>query len=130
VVAVAAYALCDQGGLWLAAGGLLVASLGVPVATVAERTLGKDAGAITIDEAAGMLLTLAATPRTPAAYVTAFLLFRAFDILKPPPVAGLQRLPGGFGVVADDVAAALYAAVVLVIARRLGIEIPWAAGTS
>ncbi len=129
-VTVAAYVLCRHGSLWLGVAGLAVAILGVPVATAAERTLGRDAGAITIDEAAGMLLALAAAPRTPAAYALAFFLFRAFDIVKPLPVAGLQRLPGGLGVVADDVAAALYTALVLLLPRWLGLEIPWLSSTS
>ena len=124
-VAAAAYVLCRLDPLWLGVAGIAIALAGVPVATAAERVLGRDAGAITIDEAAGMLVTLTAVPRIPAAYALAFLLFRAFDIVKPPPVGGLQRLSGGLGVVADDVAAALYAALLLALPGWLGFEIPW-----
>jgi phosphatidylglycerophosphatase A len=128
-VAAAAYVLCRHDPLWLGALGIAIALLGVPIATAAERALGRDAGAITIDEVAGMLVTLVAVPRAPAAYALAFLLFRALDIVKPPPVGALQRLSGGLGVVADDVAAALYAVLILSLPRWLGLEIPWLSGT-
>jgi phosphatidylglycerophosphatase A len=129
-VAAAAYVICRHDPLWLGAAGMALALVGIPAATAAERALGRDAGAITIDEAAGMLLTLAAVPRAPAAYALAFLLFRAFDIVKPPPLGALQRLSGGLGVVADDVAAALYAALILALPGWLGCEIPWPSVTS
>jgi phosphatidylglycerophosphatase A len=129
VAAGAAYALCRHDPLWLGVLGIAIALLGVPVATAAERALGRDAGAITIDEAAGMLVTLAAVPRTPQAYALAFLLFRALDIVKPPPVGALQRLTGGLGVVADDVAAAVYAGLILSLPGWLGLEIRWLSGT-
>ncbi len=45
--------------------------------------------------------------------MAAFVLFRAFDILKPPPVRQLERLPGGTGIVLDDAMAGVYAALVL-----------------
>jgi phosphatidylglycerophosphatase A len=129
-VTIAVYALPLSDPVVLAAAGLAVAATGVPVAAAAERALGRDASAITIDEAAGMLLTLSAAPRSPGAYVLAFILFRVFDILKPPPLAALQRLPGGLGVVADDVAAAVCAALVLLLPRWLGLQLPWVGATS
>jgi phosphatidylglycerophosphatase A len=130
VVTLAAYILRWPGPAGLALAGVLVALGGVAAASAAERELGTDAASITIDEAAGMLLTLAAAPRTPAAYALGFALFRAFDILKPPPVRGLQRLAGGLGVVADDVAAAAYAAALLLLPRLMGLQHPWLTGAS
>ena len=65
---------------------------------------------IVVDEVAGYLVTLALVPRTLTNLVTAFILFRVFDIWKPPPVRQIdRRLKGGFGVMADDLAAAVYA---------------------
>jgi phosphatidylglycerophosphatase A len=130
VVTIAVYAFGSPGPIALAGAGLVVALAGVPVAGAAERVLGRDAGAITIDETAGMLLTLAAAHHTPASYFLAFIFFRVFDVLKPPPLDALQRLPGGLGVVADDVAAAAYAALLLLLPRWLGLQLPWLAATS
>jgi phosphatidylglycerophosphatase A len=69
-----------------------------------------DPGPVVIDEVAGQWLTLLFTPQDPWLFVSGFGLFRLFDILKPWPVSWAdRRLPGGFGVMADDVLAALYA---------------------
>ena len=63
-----------------------------------------------IDEAFGMGLVLAALPREGWLVLAAgFLLFRAFDVLKPYPLRRLEKLPGGWGIVADDAGAAAYA---------------------
>jgi phosphatidylglycerophosphatase A len=86
----------------------------------AERALGsKDPGPIVIDEVAGMALTALASPLTPATLAVGFLLFRLFDIVKPPPARAIQRWPGGPGIMADDLVAGLYALAVLVLARTL-----------
>jgi phosphatidylglycerophosphatase A len=86
---------------------------GALVAHRAEAILGaRDDGRITIDEVAGMLLSLAWLPATaPALFVggTGFLLFRVFDVAKPPPALAAEQLPGGLGVMADDLVAAVYA---------------------
>ena len=68
-----------------------------------------DPGQITIDEAAGMLLALWGVPCLGWQLVAALVLFRVFDIVKPLGVDALQRLPGAWGVVADDLLAGLYA---------------------
>ena len=74
----------------------------------------KDPSRIVVDEAVGQWLTLAgATAYNWKSWLAAFLLFRAFDIWKPPPVRQAEGLPGGLGIVADDVVAGLYAALVL-----------------
>lgn len=87
----------------------------VRVAGEAEKLLNeKDPGCIVIDEIAGMAAALLGLPFTPASCLAGFLLFRAFDILKPFPIKLLEkRLPGGFGIVMDDVVAGMFANLVL-----------------
>lgn len=70
----------------------------------------RDPGQVVVDEVAGMMVTLVLNPIPRSAWlVYAFLLFRAADIVKPFPVNRLERLPGGVGIMADDVAAGIYA---------------------
>jgi phosphatidylglycerophosphatase A len=74
----------------------------------------KDPSAVVMDEVAGMILALQFTPDpTPMQVAWGFLFFRAFDILKPPPARLLEKLPGGWGILLDDLAAGLYAAAAL-----------------
>ncbi|HEY7518707.1 MAG TPA: phosphatidylglycerophosphatase A [Methylomirabilota bacterium] len=80
---------------------------------------GKDPGAIVIDEVAGMALSVVALPPTPAVLAGGFVLFRVFDVVKPYPANTLQRLPGGVGVMIDDLVAGLYALGLLLAARAL-----------
>jgi phosphatidylglycerophosphatase A len=81
------------------------------VATHLDR---KDPSIVVIDEVIGQWISLAPAPRLNwKSYLLAFLLFRLFDIWKPPPARQLESLPGGFGINADDVMAGLYAALVL-----------------
>jgi phosphatidylglycerophosphatase A len=85
-----------------------------------ERVLGtKDPGVIVIDEVAGMLLSVILLPPTIPVLVTAFLLFRLFDIWKPFPARESQALTGGVGVMVDDLIAGLYALVLVLGARAL-----------
>jgi phosphatidylglycerophosphatase A len=79
----------------------------------------KDPGIIVIDEVAGMLVSLLFLPRTIPVLVTAFLLFRLFDIWKPFPARQFQELHGGLGVMLDDVIAGAYALALIVISRAL-----------
>lgn len=108
----------------LAGAGLAVGAAGAWAAGVAERELGRDARPITIDEVAGMTLALAGAPPTLAGFAAAFLLFRAFDVLKPWPVDRLQDAPGGIGVVADDLAAGVLAATAVALPKMMGIHVP------
>jgi phosphatidylglycerophosphatase A len=98
--------------------GLLALVLLMPAiwaADVTARTSGlKDPQIVVVDEVIGQWGTLAgATHLNWKSWLAAFVLFRFFDIYKPPPVRQLERVPGGAGIVADDVMAALYAALVL-----------------
>lgn len=114
------------GGLPATAGieAALIAALflaGIPICTRAARLLGgKDPGPVVLDEACAVPLVLLVVPpaaRGPAALAAAFVLFRLFDILKPPPVRQLERLPGGLGIMADDQGAAGLAAACLAVAH-------------
>jgi len=88
---------------------LAIILLGVWAAGEAERSLGRDARPIVIDEIAGMLLAVWAVPLGSSPLVMlglAFVLFRCLDVWKPFPIRQSQRLPGGWGVMVDDVLAA------------------------
>ena len=74
-----------------------------------------DAGEVVIDEVAGQWIALLVVPLDWRWYLAAFLLFRVFDILKPGPVRMAEKLPGGVGVMADDIVAGVFAGVCLLI---------------
>ncbi|MDQ7798656.1 MAG: phosphatidylglycerophosphatase A [Candidatus Edwardsbacteria bacterium] len=96
--------------LWVRASLLvLTLLLGVWSATRAERKWGHDNGRIVIDEVAGMWISLLFLPKSILIYLIAFLLFRTMDIIKPLGARQIQKLSGGWGVVADDVLAGIYA---------------------
>jgi phosphatidylglycerophosphatase A len=87
--------------------------IGVWFAGRAEQYFGHDGHRIVIDETAGQMTALFMAPRNPLVYFVAFLLFRVFDIIKPPPARQWESYRGGWGVMADDIAAGAYAAVLL-----------------
>ena len=89
--------------------------VGVASAGAAEKILDRgDPGVVVIDEIVGVLIALAAVPLHPVAALAGFALFRLFDIAKPFPVGWVDRhLHGGLGIMLDDVAAGLYALLVL-----------------
>ena len=89
---------------------LVVCAVNLALCPWAERHFGrKDPGAFVIDEVAGYLVVVAhvGKPSIEAA-VAAFLLFRLFDVVKPPPARQLERLPAGWGILLDDVMAGVY----------------------
>jgi phosphatidylglycerophosphatase A len=98
--------------------GVLVGLIGIVAATLEAQSSGrKDPGHVVIDEVAGQWITLAgATAFNWKSYLIGFLLFRLFDIWKPAPVRQLERLPTGTGIIADDLMAGVYGAVVLYLA--------------
>ena len=96
--------------------------IGVWSAGVAERHFQrKDPGPIVIDEVVGMGITLLGIPVSWPGMVVGFVAFRFFDVVKPFPARAAERLPGGWGVVIDDVVAALYGNIVV---RVLGWALP------
>jgi len=109
VVIVAASLVCGLLGKW------------------AEAEFGKkDPGAVTADEWAGQAVTLCWLPlgTGPVGWLIAagvgFVAFRVFDIIKPPPASTLEKLPAGWGILADDLAAGAMANIVLQLVMRLG----------
>ena len=89
---------------------ILVTLVGIPAATIVAHESGReDPGHVVIDEVAGQLIALIAIPADWQHAALSLLLFRFFDILKPPPVRQLERLHGGTGIMLDDVGAGLYA---------------------
>jgi len=88
---------------------------GCVICGTSARRLGvHDHGGIVFDEVVAMLLVLCVTPRTPVWTLVAFLAFRLFDIVKPWPIREADhRIPGGLGIMLDDVLAAVYAALVV-----------------
>jgi phosphatidylglycerophosphatase A len=85
--------------------------VGVAVSSRYAAELGRpDPGRIVIDEVCGQLIALAFLPATWPAVAISFALFRFFDIIKPWPIRKLERFPGGWGIMADDVGAGLAAA--------------------
>ena len=92
----------------VAAGVLFLA--GVLVAGRVAAGVGlKDPGIVVVDEVVGQWVTLTALPFTPATAAIGFLLFRAMDVVKPWPARDLEHLRGGWGIMADDVAAGVWA---------------------
>jgi phosphatidylglycerophosphatase A len=78
-----------------------------------ESDYGHDDGRVVIDEVAGSLLAVAGLPHQMGIVVAGFVLFRFFDIVKPPPIYQIQSMPGGIGVMVDDLVAGLFSNVVL-----------------
>ncbi len=117
-------------GTWGSAVGLLLAwpwwggsSVGLQVAAaaivlvlgvwageeVAYRLGDKDPSLVVIDEIAGMWVTLIALPWNPVTVTVGFFMFRLFDVFKPYPARDLERVPGGWGIMLDDIVAGIYA---------------------
>ena len=105
---------------WLLQAALVTVCVAGVAADVYEMTTGqKDASPVVIDEVAGQWSALLAVPFDWRWWVTAFLLFRLFDIAKPGPVKMAERLPGGIGVMADDVVAGVLVAALLLVVQLL-----------
>lgn len=117
-------ALLWLGGIpTLLAGIIIVTALGWWATGKVEAMTGDhDGGYIVVDEVAGVWITLLATPLAPLPILLAFVLFRAFDILKPWPCNYLdQKLTGPASVMLDDLAAGGYAALVMLLLSYVGI---------
>lgn len=92
---------------------VLVTALGVWSGNIVEPLWGKDHSRVVIDELAGMFISVLFVPVTIPYILIGFILFRFFDILKPLLIRRLEALPGGWGVMADDVLAGVYANILL-----------------
>lgn len=94
-------------------------TLGIAVANDLTKVWGKDPHQIVIDEYACLLIPLYFTPHRILPLAITFVLFRIFDIIKPWPLKKLEDLPGGWGVMLDDLGAAIYTTVVILIIMAL-----------
>lgn len=96
---------------------LVFTILGVWSSTIAERYWGEDPSRVVIDEVVGMWITLLAVPHQAKWYtiVTAFVLFRFFDMVKPLGIRKMEKLKNGYGIMADDILAGVYGAIVILM---------------
>jgi phosphatidylglycerophosphatase A len=100
---------------------VLAGGVGIPAATRVARAAGlKDPQFVVIDEVAGQLISFIGIPVSWKSLLVGFILFRGFDITKPPPVRQLEGLPEGLGIVVDDVGAGLYALVAMHVLLHFG----------
>ena len=99
---------------------LFLFTLGIIFSSEAERIYKrKDAEMIVIDEACGMMLSLFLVPYSLWVMILGFVLFRVFDILKPPPARRIEKFSGAFGIMFDDIIAAIYTNFILQIVCRI-----------
>ena len=110
-----AWGLDRSAGRWAVLGGTCVFALaGVWAAGRAETLLGeKDPGCVVVDEIAGQMVALLFLPTTAEVLIGGFLIFRVLDVLKPWPARRLEAVPGGSGIMADDLTVGLYANLIL-----------------
>jgi phosphatidylglycerophosphatase A len=112
----------DSQALTLALLAAIAVAIGIPAATATAQASGvKDPQFVVIDEVAGQWITLLFAPVAWKTLLAGFILFRGFDIVKPPPVRQLEKLPAGTGIVLDDVAAGVYALAVMQLLLHLRI---------
>jgi phosphatidylglycerophosphatase A len=103
---------------------LVVTATGVWAAGAAERELGRtDPGCVIIDEVVGMWLSVLFLPAK--FIIPGFLLFRLVDILKPFPVSATEKLPGGWGIMADDVVGGIIVNILLQVINALFFRAGW-----
>jgi phosphatidylglycerophosphatase A len=121
-LALALYWFIEPLELWwvLASLSVVVFLAGIPASTRMEAYHGDDPSVVVIDEAVGMWLSLMLLPKSIGIAIAAFLVFRIFDIVKPWPANYFDRMHGGFGIMMDDVAAGIYANILI----RLLLLIP------
>jgi phosphatidylglycerophosphatase A len=115
LIAIALHTYLGWGRWEFLVASLVLCAPGVWAAAEVGRSMGReDPGIVVVDEVAGLWITLAgATAFNWKSWLAALVLFRVFDIWKPPPVRRMERLPGGVGVMADDMVAGVYGALLL-----------------
>ena len=118
--------LCPRGGYrgipavaGLGAAAAVLLAGGWWLASEAEKDWGKDAKRVVVDEFLGQALAVAFLPKEIVPWLAAFVAFRGLDVLKPFPARRLERLPGGAGVMADDIVAGVYANLCVQLLRVL-----------
>ena len=125
VALIAGYLILSAGWFWMAGATMAALLIGVWAASIYEAHSGKkDASEVIIDEVAGQWSVLLVAPLSPIGFFAAFLLFRFFDITKPFPVNKAEHIPGGMGVMADDMVAGFLAGVGLIALMASGVITP------
>jgi phosphatidylglycerophosphatase A len=107
--------LTTKGNLLLLLIIIAISLIFVPIIKSAEKDLGHDSHKIVIDEVIGYFVAILFLPHSLMVAIYAFVLFRVFDVSKPPPIYQIQSLPHGWGVLADDILAGIYTNIVLQI---------------
>jgi phosphatidylglycerophosphatase A len=106
----------------VACAALVVTVVGLWASHRTSRLLGqKDPQIVCIDEVAGVLFTWAAVPDGWVGTLVGFVLFRITDVIKPWPARAAERLPGGFGIMLDDLFAAAWSIAIVLGLRKLGV---------
>jgi phosphatidylglycerophosphatase A len=100
---------------------IIVFLLGIIAARKMERRYGHDPAEVTIDEVVGMWISIFLLPKNILVFVSAFFLFRFFDIIKPFPARKFDTMYGGLGIMMDDVIAGIYTNSILRIALQVSI---------
>ena len=116
--------------VWALIASAVLYAISQPLGSWAEAYAGrKDPGIFVMDEVIGYLITvLWFRGPSPLALVVAFFVFRFFDIVKPPPARRMERIPGGHGILLDDVVAGIWGLVLVMIPARLLLDrLPWSA---
>lgn len=115
-VALVIYCLLPPLNAW-AWGALLIGLffVGVYTSGACEKSWGKDPRRVVIDEFAGFFVTVGLLPQSVLVGIVGFVIFRILDIIKPPPARQVEALPGGWGIVADDVVAGIYGHLILIL---------------
>jgi len=123
LIAMALHFCLGAGRLALLAATLVLLAPAIWASTNAARIVAKsDPGIVVVDEVLGQWTTLlGAAVFNWKALLAGFILFRVFDIWKPWPVREFEKLPGGTGIVADDLAAGIYGALILYIGGKFGL---------
>ena len=127
-----AWALSGTGNylVWTLVACAVVYAVGRSLGDWSERYAGqKDPGIFVLDEVLGYLVTVAWT--TGPSYLTlvvVFFVFRFFDIFKPGPARRMERIPGGDGILLDDLVAGLFGLVLVMLPARLLLDLPWTVG--
>ncbi|WP_236657288.1 phosphatidylglycerophosphatase A family protein [Acidisarcina polymorpha] len=113
-------ALATYQGWVTAVAALLLLMIAIPAATIVAKQSGrKDPQIVVADEVVGQWITLIAAPVNWQFALVGLLLFRLFDITKPPPIRRIEFLPGGWGIMLDDVGAGIYALICVQILHHL-----------
>jgi phosphatidylglycerophosphatase A len=119
-----AWLVADFGSrFWLLVLAILTAAFGAWACELYSRSkTDPDPSECVIDEVAGQFLVCAFAPTHLLAYLVAFILFRVFDITKMWPINEVERrVPGGLGIMADDIVAALFASIIIAVLAHLGL---------